>query len=103
MPSIEQLEKLLAASPNDPFVLYAMAQEHARQGRHQEAVSFYDRCLAADSMYCYAYFHKARSLEALGKEEEARATLTAGVDAARAAGDSHAFSEISGYLNEISP
>lgn len=101
VPSIEQLEKLLAADPRDPFVLYGLAQEHAKRGEHGRAVEFYDRCLAADPAYCYAYFHKARALQAAGNEAEAVATLRAGVNAARRAGDQHALAEISAYLDEL--
>ena len=82
MPSIEQLQKLLAADPSDPFLLYGMAQEHAKQGRHGEALAWYDRCLAADPKYAYAYFHKARSEEAMGNSDGAAATLRAGQAAA---------------------
>ncbi|MEK6702571.1 MAG: tetratricopeptide repeat protein, partial [Planctomycetota bacterium] len=64
MPSLQQLERLLVVDPQDAFVLYAIAQEHAKQGRHADAVAFYDRCLGVNAEYCYAYYHKARSLEA---------------------------------------
>jgi tetratricopeptide (TPR) repeat protein len=101
MPSIEQLEKLLSLDPNDAFVLYGLAQEHAKRGDAARAVEFYDRCLAADSKYCYAYFHKAKVLEAAGRKIEAIDTLRAGVAASRAAGDAKAQSEISGYLDEL--
>jgi tetratricopeptide (TPR) repeat protein len=102
MPSIVQLEKLLSASPQDPFVLYALAQEHAKAGRHGDAVGYYNRCLAVDPAYLYAYFHKARSQVALDQEQQARDTLSAGIAAARKAGDGHALSELSGFLDEIS-
>lgn len=101
MPSMQQLEKLLAADPGDPFVLYAMAIELAKQGKHEDAIGYFDRCLAADSLYCYAYFHKARSLEALGRHADLKAALTAGVAAAKEAGDGKALSEISGYLASV--
>jgi tetratricopeptide (TPR) repeat protein len=101
MPSIEQLEKLLAADPADPFVLYGLAQEHAKRGEHARAIEFYDRCLAADPHYCYAYFHKARTQESAGRKAEAISTLKAGLAAARKAGDQHALSEIQGYLDEL--
>lgn len=103
MPSIEQIEKLLAADPNDAFLLYGMAQEHAKAGRHAEAIAWYDRCLAADPAYAYAYFHKARSQEAAGDVAAAIATLGEGVRSARASGDSHAQAEISAYLDELTP
>lgn len=101
MPSLEQLEKLLAVDPGDAFLLYGMAQEHSKQGGHGKAIEFYDRCLAADPAYCYAYYHKARSLESMGKGDEAVATLRAGLKAAKAARDSHAASEISAFLDEL--
>lgn len=103
MPSIADLERLLAADPNDAFLLYGMAQEQAKAGNHARAVQWYDRCLAADPAYCYAYFHKARSLEAAGRAPEAIATLMAGAAAARTAHDAHAAGEIAGYLDELSP
>ena len=68
-----------------------------------EALTFYDRCLAADPAYSYAYYHKARSLEALGRPADAIAALRAGETAARNCGDDHALSEISAYLDALSP
>src|SRR4051812_3468612 len=101
MPTLEQLEKLLAVDPGDAFLLYGMAQAHAKQGGHGKAVEYYDKCLAVDPAYCYAYYHKARSLESMGKTDEAVATLRAGLKAAKAANDSHAVSEISSLLDEL--
>ena len=101
MSRIEQLTRLLAADPTDTFVLYGLAQEHAKVGKHREAVAWYDRCLAADPAYCYAYFHKARSLEALEEIPAAIETLKAGQIASSTAQDSKALSEISGYLDEL--
>lgn len=103
MPSLDQLHRLLAADPSDAFVLYGIAQEHARLKDYPKAVEFYDRCLATDPRYSYAYFHKARALEALGRAADAAATLRAGQKAAKAGGDPHALAEISAYLDEIEP
>ena len=101
MPSIAQLEKLLAANPNDAFLLYGMAQEHAKSGNHALAIEWYDRCLKADPGYCYAYFHKARTQADAGKTADAVATLKAGAAAAKRACDAHAASEIAAYLDEL--
>ena len=92
---------MLEAEPKDAFCLYSMGQEHAKQGAFLEAVQWYDRTLEADPDYCYAYFHKARSLEELGRIDEAGAALRAGIERARAAGDRHALSELSGYLDQL--
>jgi tetratricopeptide (TPR) repeat protein len=100
MPSIEQLQRLYEADPTDPFAPYALAQELAKQGEHERAIEHYDLCLALDADYLYAYFHKARSLEAAGRVQDAIDVLRAG--AARAANDAKAQSEIAGYLDQLS-
>ena len=101
MPTIEALEALLARSPGDPDLLYGLAMEHAKAGRTDIACTHFDRCLAADPAYCYAYFHKARALQSAGRDADAATCLRAGLEAAKKAGDRHAISEISGYLDEF--
>ena len=101
MPSIEQLEKLLAADPRDAFVLYGLGQEHAKRGDVARAVEIYDLCLAADPGYCYAFFHKARALEVAGRKGEAAGALREGMLAARRAGDQHALAEMQAYLDGL--
>ncbi len=108
-PRIADLEKMLAAEPNDAFLLYALAQEHAKAGNFAEAIAAYDRCLAADPNYFYAYFHKARAQQSTAEAggmpmTEAIATLKAGLAAARKGGrggDAKAMSEIQGFLDEL--
>lgn len=94
MPTREQIEKLLASDPDDPFLLYAMAQDLANAGEHEEAVAYYTRTIGADQGYCYAYYHMARSLEALGRVDEATKILDDGLETARKVGDAKAASEI---------
>lgn len=101
MPSIADLEKLLAAEPGDPFVLYGLANEYAKQKDTTRAVEFFDRCLTADPAYCYAYYHKARALHAAGRKDEALAAIGAGIAAAKSAKDSHALSELQSLRDEI--
>lgn len=101
MSRLDQLLKLLAAEPDDPFVLYGIAQEHAKAERHHDAVSFYDRCLAADPTYLYGYYHKAVSLIDLGDHAAARQTLDTGITAARVARDSKALNELTALLDSL--
>jgi len=96
-----QLLKLLAMDPNDAFVLYGLGQEHAKRGEHSEATAYYDKCLAADPLYCYAYYHKARSQQAGGDVNGAVATLRHGLDAAKKAQDEKARSEIEGLIDML--
>ena len=98
---LAQLMRMADAEPGDPFFPYGIAQEHARAGRHDDAIAWYDRTVAIDPAYCYAYFHKARSLEELGRVDDARAALRTGIERARASGDRHALSELSGFLDQL--
>ena len=101
MPSIAQLERLLQTDPHDAFVLYGLAQEYAKAANWETACAYYDRCVRADPHYCYAYFHKARALDAAGKREEARIAVRAGLEAAKASGDAHAASELAGLWESL--
>lgn len=101
MPSLEQLQRLLEADPDDAFVLYGLAQEYARLGRWSDAIAHYDRCLGVDPLYCYAYYHKARVQARTGDLTGASATIRRGLDAARRAGDTHAAAELQVLLESL--
>lgn len=101
MPSIAQLERLLQADPNDAFVLYGLAQEHAKTGDVTKAVEFYDRCLGADPKYCYAYYHKAKTLADADRTAEAVHVARHGIEAAKSCNDDHALSELSALLDQL--
>jgi tetratricopeptide (TPR) repeat protein len=101
MPSIEQLERLLAADPNDAFTLYALGQEFAKRGESDKAVAYYDRSIAVNPDDGYTYFHKARALQAADRVPEAIAAVQAGIAAARRAGDNKALNELGGLLDEL--
>ncbi len=103
-PRSERLDKLLAllaAEPDDGFVLYGLAQECQKLGRLADAVGYYDRTVVADPKQCYAFFHKAKALEALGRRSDAVATLRQGLAQARAIGDFKAASELEGFLDDM--
>jgi tetratricopeptide (TPR) repeat protein len=98
MPSIAQLERLLETDPEDAFVLFGLAMEHAKTGAHPAALEYFDRAIAADPTNSYHHFHKARSLESLDRTPEAAAVLREGLGALQDHPDPKAASELSGYL-----
>ncbi len=75
MPSLEQLQRMLDAEPGDPFLLYAIAQEHQKQGDHERAIEAYLACIEHDDSQIYAHYHAARSMDAIGRTDEAIALL----------------------------
>ncbi len=101
MDRIAKLSKMLDADPSDTFVLYSLGQEHAKTGLHEEAVGFYEKCIDADASEHYAYFHMARSLEAMGEEGRATNVLRTGLARATADGNQKAAGEIEAYLSQL--
>ncbi len=104
MNSSDRLERLLAlleSDPEDAFCLYGIAQEHASRGDHNAAIGWYERAAAADPTDGYIHYHRARSLEALDRREDAITAARAGLDAAARGGDAHARAELSALLDEL--
>lgn len=101
MSRLKALLKMLEVDAADADVLYMIAQEHAREGSWADAVAWYDKCIAAEEEYAYAYFHKARAQESAGDARAAAHTLRAGLAAAKRVGDAKAMSEIGAYLDEL--
>ena len=97
MPTRAQILKFLVLEPGDPFMLYALATDHAKEGEHESAIEYFAKTIEADGDYCYAYFHQARSFEALGRIDEAKLTLDIGLQAAKRVNDAQGINEISSY------
>ncbi len=95
------LHRLLEADPRDTFCLYGIAQEHARRGDVVNACAFYDRVIEIEPTHAYAFFHKAKALEAAGRVDAALETLRLGLAAAKALKDPKAINELAGYLDEL--
>lgn len=99
MERLEQLRKLAAASPNDPFVHYGIGLACVNEERWNEALEAFDRTLDLDPDYHAAHLQQARVHLKLGQRAEARAALEAGMAAAQRLGDTHAADEM-GKLRE---
>jgi tetratricopeptide (TPR) repeat protein len=100
--AINRLEQLLAMAeknPRDPFVLYGIGMEQKKVGKFDVAVDYFDKTLAVDPGYCYAYYQKGQTQEAAGQSDAARQSYQAGIAAAKAKGDGHAAGEIAAALD----
>lgn len=101
MSRLSQLEKLHAADTRDADVMYMLAHEHAKSGRFGDAVEWYDRCLAQDPDYVYAFFHKARAQQASGDAASALQTAKSGLARAGQIGHAKASSELVSLIDEL--
>ena len=100
MDRLAALRTFLQDDPDDPFTRFALAQEHAKRGEADDALAYYEALVRERPDYVGTYYHLGALYRALGRDDDAVATLRAGVAAATAAGDAHARSELQGALLE---
>ena len=97
----EKLEALLADSPDDSFLQYALAMQCATDGDLPLAVDRMAGLLERDPQYVAAYFQLAQIVVRQGETDRARQLLTRGIEAARRSGDDHAEGEMRSFLEQL--
>ncbi|MCP4590046.1 MAG: hypothetical protein GY842_04830 [bacterium] len=102
MPTIEQLQVLLAEDPEDVFLNFGLALQFSKEERHSESLTHFDRVIELDPGYFAAYHQKALSLVRLRRVAEAQAALTTGMELASGQGDRHAHDNMRVLLESIS-
>ncbi len=101
MPSIEQLEKLLDGSPDDTFLLYALAMELDNCGQHERSLEIFAGLTRRTPPYIPAFFMSGQQFVRLGRIDEAKVRLSAGIEQAKLQNDSHARGEMTDFLASI--
>jgi len=94
MEKIEKLKSFLIHSPVDSFLKHALALEYIKLGDEVEAKKLFLEILGTDPSYIGSYYHLARLLERTGETENAKTWYERGMEAAKKAGDNHAFNEL---------
>lgn len=97
----ERIEAMLAEDPTDEFLRYSLAMELGKEGRHEESLARFRELQAEDPPHVPAFFMAGQQLASLGRTEEARDVLRAGIEQARAQGDAHAAAEMSEFLASL--
>lgn len=93
---LQQLLELSASTPNDTFVLFALAKEYEGLDDSTQALDYYLQLQAADPNYVGLYYHLGKLYEQLEDRESALVAYASGIDVARNKGDLHALSELNG-------
>ena len=95
---LDMLETVIAKGSQDPFVHYARAMELRSLERLEDALAAYQEVMRAFPDYVPTYLMAGQVAEQLGRMEEGRAALEAGIAAAQRTGDGHALGELRGLL-----
>ncbi|MCB2206100.1 hypothetical protein KQI65_15265 [bacterium] len=98
---LEKLEQLLDADPADSFTRYALALEHISRRDTDRGIALLRETIDRDPSYIAAYHMLGQQLAQLGDEEEAGNVLRNGIEVARAAGETHAASEMQDELDDL--
>ena len=93
---LEQLKGFLESSPNDSFILFAIAKEYEGLGLSDEALEYYLKLRKEDPDYIGTYYHLGKLYETRQALQEAFTTYKEGMAIAKTAGDQHALSELAG-------
>jgi Tfp pilus assembly protein PilF len=94
MDRINKLKEFLAANPGDSFLKHALALEYIKAGDTGMARSVFEELLEREPGYVGSYYHLAKLLESIGKNEEAIQCYEKGMSAAKIAGDQHTYNEL---------
>lgn len=98
---LAKLRQLVELDPDDAFSSYALALELKGLGRGPEALAQLQALIAAQPDYVASYYQCGRLLQDEGEDDAAREVVQRGIEAATAAGDDHARSELGDLLDEL--
>jgi hypothetical protein len=95
---LEFLLKATGSDGSDPLPWYMLAMEFRSLSRHDEALETFEKLRLRSPEYVPMYLMCGQMLETMGRVEDARVWLSAGIDVARKRGDGHALGELEGAL-----
>ena len=98
---IDEFRRFVEQYPDQVFPRYALAMEYRGAGRLEESRTAFADLIARDPRYVPAYLQAGFVLQQMGLRAEAADTFRRGIEAARAAGDGHALSELSASLQSL--
>ena len=93
---LSKLMAFLEDSPDDSFILFAIAKEHEKLGAVKEAFTYYEKLTAIDPDYVGTYYHLGKLHEAEENVTQALEVYQQGIEIAKKVKDQHALSELMG-------
>ena len=101
MDRIEKIQNMLKENPADSFLQHALALEYIKAGNDAGARKLFEIILKREPEYVGSYYHLAKLLERQLDEDAAIAVYKKGMEAAKSAGDQHAFNELRSAYEEL--
>jgi predicted Zn-dependent protease len=101
MDKLAALNEILQLDPSNAFARYGLAMEHVSQGNTDAALAEFATLISHNPDYVPAYQMSAQTLIKLGRNDEARERLDAGIAAARKTNNQHALSEMQAMRDDL--
>ena len=101
MPSVEQIEALLTDSPEDTFLLYALAMELDNEDKNDRSLTIFEKLMNQAPPYVPAFFMRAQQLVRLDRIADAKTDLGNGIQQAKEQDDAHAAREMTEFLASL--
>ncbi|WP_026769755.1 hypothetical protein [Asinibacterium sp. OR53] len=98
---ISKLREFLKANPQDNFLRHALALEYIKQEQDQEARILFETILTQSPDYIGSYYHLAKLLEKMQEKQLAIEWYEKGMQAAKQAGDQHAYNELQAAYEDL--
>jgi tetratricopeptide (TPR) repeat protein len=95
MDRLQQLLGLLKESPQDSFLLFALAKEYEKRNELKKALDHYREIVEKDPDYVGVYYHLGKLYERQQQRAEALAAYEEGMNKSRQQGDQHSLAELS--------
>lgn len=93
---LKQLYTFLEGSPDDSFIIFAIAKEYEKIAQKEDALKYYVKLAQKDPDYVGTYYHLGKLYESLEDFKTAFLTYKKGMQVAKKIGDQHALSELAG-------
>lgn len=98
---LDFLLALTSSGKGDAFAWYGLAMEYRSLSRLDEAVATFEKLRARTPEYLPMYLMCGQALASVGRLDEAREWLSAGIGVARSAGNDHSRSELEAALEAL--
>lgn len=97
----EQLETMLAETPDDTFLRYALAMELENEDENERSLELHRGLMADDPPYVPSFFMSGQQLANLDRIDEAKQMLAKGIQQANAQNNLHAAGEMRQFLDSL--
>jgi tetratricopeptide (TPR) repeat protein len=101
MNRLDVLKGMVAQDPRNALARYGLAMEYVNSEQLEQAVAEFASLIESKPDYAAAYYHSGRTLEKLGRAEEAAAMYRRGIEVTTKSGDAHTRSELQAALDML--